>query len=66
MIKVKENPALVRDEHSKAILNNDVAMFNEFKSKKSYFLTLSSRIERLENQINKLTELVEKINSKSN
>lgn len=65
MIKVKENPTLVRDEHSKAVLNNDVELLKEFKNKKLFFSALNSRMDLLEEKVNTLTELVKKIETQN-
>lgn len=50
--KVKDQPHLVRDMHSKAILNTDIASLNEYKEKKK----TKTQLEEVSNEINNIKE----------
>lgn len=58
-IKVAEFNFLLKDKESKAVLNNDVDALQDFKNKKRFFSALSNRIDRLEQDINNLSAIVQ-------
>jgi hypothetical protein len=47
LIRVEDHPSLVRNKHSKALLNTDLAALQEYKNK-----------QKLSNQVKDLTEEV--------
>jgi len=62
-IQVKDNPTLVRDTYSKAIINTDVSAYNAVCHRRNMQLKhantiadLYSQIEELHNQIDNLLE----------
>lgn len=67
-IKVKDNPTLVRDSYSKAIINTDVSAYNAVCHRRNMQLKhentiadLYSQIEELNNQIDNLLEWKESV-----
>jgi hypothetical protein len=51
-IKVKDNPSLVRDKNSNAILNTDLSALNKYKEEREYLL----RVKNAVNDTEKLKE----------
>lgn len=56
-IKVKDNPGLVRDSHSKAIINIDKEAYNEYKAKRN----IQDKVLNLENDIKDIKQVLEDI-----
>ena len=56
-VKIKDKPGLIRDLHSKAILNTNIEELKEYKSK----VALAERINVVENQLNTMKKDVETI-----
>jgi phage shock protein A len=54
MIKVENQPSLIRDTTNKAILSNDVAAFNAH-------MTQRSRMEKIDVMENRITSIEEKL-----
>jgi hypothetical protein len=55
-IKVENEPALIRDTHSKAIVNTDASGYLSYLSKKQKFREEKERIHRLEQDVNSLKQ----------
>ena len=67
MIKVKEHEYLQRDPYSKAIINTDVAAFQEHKQKRKLmenFSNTETRISRLENDISDIKSMLQQLINK--
>ena len=58
-LKVKDNPGLVRDSKSKAIVNVDVNAFSEYQNKK----TIQNKMINMSEEINELKQSMTEIKS---
>ena len=56
-LKVKDNPGLVRDSKSKAIVNVDVNAFSEYQNKK----TIQNKMINMSEEINDLKQSMTEI-----
>lgn len=61
LVKVKDHNFLVKDNNSKAILNNDVAALREFKNRKNFFKSLSERMEKLEHELLRVNQQINEL-----
>lgn len=57
MLKVKDDPSLQRDPHSKAILNVDKNAYNEYMQKK----LMKEKMTNMDNEINTIKQSVNEI-----
>ena len=67
MLKVKDDPSLQRDPHSKAILNVDKNAYNEYLQKKlvkEKILSMDSEINTIKQSINEIKKLLLKMADK--
>ena len=58
---VEDNPGLIRDKASKAIINIDHEAYKRYKEKKAHQVLKDKKIEKLENEIKDLKELIYKM-----
>lgn len=58
MKKIKDNPNLVKDPHSKAIINKDKSGYQAALKRKEYVKQKECEIEELKSQIEQLTQSV--------
>lgn len=56
-LQVKDNPGLVRDSRSKAIVNVDVSAFSEYQNKK----TMQNKMINMSEEINDLKQSMTEI-----
>ncbi len=54
LIHVKEQPSLLRDKNSKALINTDIAALNDYKNKKK----LVEDVTALKNEVHELKQLM--------
>jgi len=54
LIHVKEQPSLLRDKNSKALINTDIAALNDYKNKKK----LVEDVTALKNEVHELKHLI--------
>jgi hypothetical protein len=63
-LKVKDRPDLVRDMHSKAILNKDVNALNKYREERDFKLRLANVVEEhnnLKKDVSEIKDLLTKI-----
>ena len=63
-LKVKDNPGLVRDSKSKAIINVDSAAYNEYQNKKllqSKVINMNEEIDELKQSVDEIKQLLTQI-----
>ena len=60
-IKVEDNPTLVRDSFSNAILETDLAKLNRYKSMQEAIRTREDKIDILMDRITKLEQTIERM-----
>jgi hypothetical protein len=63
-LKVEDNPALVRDSKSKAIINIDETSYNKYKSEKllqSKVINMSEELNDLKDSVNEIKTLLSQI-----
>jgi chromosome segregation ATPase len=58
---VEDNPGLIRDKASKAIINIDHEAYERYKEAKAHKASKDKQIENLENEIKDLKELIYKM-----
>jgi hypothetical protein len=70
LVRIKDNPALVRDIHSKALLNTDRAALDDYMVKQKLALKQKSeqedtkmRLENLEKNMSEIKSLLSEIAS---
>jgi hypothetical protein len=56
--KVKDKDALVRDLHSKAIINTDKSSYNNYRQRKANRMKIKNDISDLQNEIHMLKMLI--------
>ena len=64
MLKVKDEPGLERDPHSKAILNVDKNAYNEYMQKKlvkEKIITMDNEINTIKQSVNEIKDLLTKL-----
>ena len=59
--KVKENPGLVRNSFSRAILNTDNQALSAYKAQKNKELKVTTEINTMKQDINELKTLMQRI-----
>lgn len=64
LIKVKDNPDLVRDSHSKAIINTDRNNYANAKSRKKRLLAKDKELEDLRNDLEEMKKMLQQILNK--
>lgn len=60
------NTALVRDQHSQAVLNTDVAALNKYKKERALYRqveSLTKELEKVKKCLNNVCEKLDKIES---
>lgn len=57
LIRVEDHPSLVRNKHSKALLNTDIAALQEYKNKKK----ISERVDSLTEEVSEIKQLLTQI-----
>ena len=63
-LKVKDNPGLVRDSKSKAIINVGSAAYNEYQNKKllqSKVINMNEEIDELKQSVDEIKQLLTQI-----
>lgn len=66
MHRVKGHDGLMKNTSNGAVINTDSAALRAFKARREAERAHNDRIEKLENKVDKLTELLEKlVNGKS-
>jgi hypothetical protein len=60
-IKVENNPSLVRDLQSNAILETDIAKLNRYVAMQEAMKSREDKIDMLIDRINKLEQIIERI-----
>ena len=70
LVRIKENPALVRDVHSKALLNTDKAALEDYLVRQNLALKQKAeqdetkmRLEKLEQNMSEIKSLLSEIAS---
>jgi len=66
--KIIDNPDLIRDMHSKAVLNTNLDKYNEYKNKKQFFKDLMNQgkeIEDLKQDVGEIKELLKQLIAKN-
>lgn len=58
---VEDNPALIRDKASKAIINIDHDAYERYKAKKAHQLSKDSEITELKQEVKDLKEMILKL-----
>ena len=58
---VEDNPGLIRDKASKAIINIDHEAYERYKEAKAHQVSKDKQIEKLEHEIKDLKELIYKM-----
>jgi len=61
LVQIKENPGLVRDTHSKAVLNNDRKALNEYLMKVELAKKQNAEKEETKMRLTKLEENMSEI-----
>ena len=64
---INGNAALIRDEHSKAVLNTDIAALNKYKKERALYRqveSLSRELHVVKKCLNDICEKLDKIESK--
>ena len=56
-LKVKDNPSLIRDKSSKAILNTDIGALNKYKEERDFKLKLQKIVEENDQMKNDIAEI---------
>jgi hypothetical protein len=56
-LKVRDNPNLIRDKSSKAILNTDVSALNKYKEERDFKLKLQKIVEENDQMKNDIAEI---------
>jgi hypothetical protein len=63
-IKVKDRPDLVRDAHSKAILNKDLNALNKYREERDFKMKLATVVEEhndLKKDVSEIKDLLTKL-----
>lgn len=59
LLRVENHENLYKNKNNKAILNNDRQALEEFKNRKQFFKALTTRMDQLEQDIQKLYQIIE-------
>lgn len=59
--KIADDPNLVKDMHSKAIINTDKSGYRAALKRKKYLNEKNAEIEELKNQVEALTKMVQNL-----
>lgn len=62
-LKVIDAPGLLRDPHSKALLNTDVSALNEHRKKKRAMAAILNNSRELESRVDELSSKINNIES---
>lgn len=62
--QVKDNPKLLRNKHSKAIINTDVEAYEKYLIKKERLKKDKKEIENLRTEVSELKDLVKNLINK--
>lgn len=62
-LKVIDAPGLLRDPHSKALLNTDVSALNEHRKKKRAMAAILNNSKELESRVDELSSKMNNIES---
>lgn len=60
-IKVENDTSLVRDSHSNAILETDLAKLNRYKAMQDAMKNKETQLDELKDRIDKLEQLIERM-----
>jgi hypothetical protein len=63
-LKVKDRPDLIRDTHSKAILNKDLNALNKYREERDFKLKLANVVEEhndLKKDVSEIKDLLNKL-----
>lgn len=71
LIRVKDNPHLARDEHSKAIINTDGRAYEDYinnrerlKRQQETLLNNTEQIQKLKEDVSEIKEMLQRIATK--
>ena len=64
MVKVKDHPSLVRDEHSKAIINTDSTGYSKYKQQSQLINDQREKISNIELELKEIKKLVSSLINK--
>lgn len=62
-LKVIDAPGLLRDPHSKALINTDVSALNEHRKKKKIMSSILNNSKELESRVDELSSKMNNIES---
>lgn len=58
MIKIRENPDLLKDQKTNAVLNSNKKALEDHKARKQYFNNILERINIVEKRLSELEEKI--------
>ena len=57
-IKVEDNPGLVREKHTKAVINTDYTAYEQYMAKKQHLSKKDKEITDLKDQVSDLRDML--------
>ena len=60
-LQVEDNPGLVREKHTKAVINTDYIAYEQYMEKKQHLSKKDDEISELKNQVSELKDIVLKL-----
>jgi hypothetical protein len=60
-LQVEDNPGLVREKHTKAVINIDYTAYEQYMEKKQHLSKKDEEISDLQNQVSDLRDMVLKL-----